>query len=606
LRVKELGRGSRPKRSGSYKKESAISPEAAWSFQFCNIGGDNLGESMKQSVFVLIVSFTWLVPMQSRAAESVKQLPSAAQQAMNSISAEKIRATVKYLSDDSLQGRGTGQKGGDKAADWIAAQFKSYGLLPAGDHGTYFQNVGFYGVTTDPTQTQLSFAPKSGEPMHLKFLDDYVANDETHSEKSEIDAPLVYVGYGIHAPEYNWDDYKAVDVKGKVLLMLVNEPPSDDAKFFKGRALTYYGRWTYKYEEAARRGAVGVVLIHKTDMASYPWEVVRNSWGGESSMLKDDTAPKLKSAGWIQLDVARKLAKSAGMDLDQMLKDANSRSFKPVELPVTVKETLVSKVREFSSRNVVGKVMGSDSHLKSQAILYTAHYDHLGIHPNEPGDNIYNGATDNATGCGILLELARAFAGAKQKPKRTVLLAAVTAEEQGLLGSEYLGMHPPIPARNISLDLNFDDIQPFGEPEQLVASGSERTTAYPVVESVAQAFGMAIQPDDHPEAGHYYRSDHFSLARVGVPAFSLGEGPLFKGHDLAWGEEKERDYVAHRYHQPSDEYKPDMDFTADAKLAKVGLAIGWEIANQPQLAGWKPGDEFEKARKASEQSKSAL
>jgi len=561
---------------------------------------------MKQSVFVLIVSFTWLVPMQSRAAESVKQLPSAAQQAMNSISAEKIRATVKYLSDDSLQGRGTGQKGGDKAADWIAAQFKSYGLLPAGDHGTYFQNVGFYGVTTDPTQTQLSFAPKSGEPMHLKFLDDYVANDETHSEKSEIDAPLVYVGYGIHAPEYNWDDYKAVDVKGKVLLMLVNEPPSDDAKFFKGRALTYYGRWTYKYEEAARRGAVGVVLIHKTDMASYPWEVVRNSWGGESSMLKDDTAPKLKSAGWIQLDVARKLAKSAGMDLDQMLKDANSRSFKPVELPVTVKETLVSKVREFSSRNVVGKVMGSDSHLKSQAILYTAHYDHLGIHPNEPGDNIYNGATDNATGCGILLELARAFSGARQKPKRTVLLAAVTAEEQGLLGSEYLGMHPPIPARNISLDLNFDDIQPFGEPEQLVASGSERTTAYPVVESVAQAFGMAIQPDDHPEAGHYYRSDHFSLARVGVPAFSLGEGPLFKGHDLAWGEEKERDYVAHRYHQPSDEYKPDMDFTADAKLAKVGLAIGWEIANQPQLAGWKPGDEFEKARKASEQSKSAL
>jgi Zn-dependent M28 family amino/carboxypeptidase len=561
---------------------------------------------MKKIALVLIFSLTWLLPSPSRAAEAPKQLPSAAQQAMNSISAEKIRATVKYLSDDSLQGRGTGQKGGDEAADWIAAQFKRYGLLPAGDHGTYFQNVGFYGVTTDPKQTQLSFVPKSGEPMALKFADDFVATNLSHLEKSEIDAPLVYVGYGIHAPEYNWDDYKGVDLKGKVLLMLVNEPPSDDAKFFKGRALTYYGRWTYKYEEAARRGALGVVLIHKTDMASYPWEVVRNSWGGESSMLKDDTAPKLKSAGWIQLEVARKLAKSAGMDLDQMLKDANSRSFKPVELGVTVKETLVSKVREFSSRNVVAKVMGMDSHLKSQAVLYTAHYDHLGIHPNEPGDNIYNGATDNATGCGILLELARAFAGAKQKPKRTVLLAAVTAEEQGLLGSEYLGMHPPVPARNISLDLNFDDIQPFGEPEQLVASGSERTTVYPVVESVAQAFGMAIQPDDHPEAGHYYRSDHFSLARVGVPAFSLGEGPLFKGHDLAWGEEKERDYVAHRYHQPSDEYKPDMDFTADAKLAKVGLAIGWEVANQPQLAGWQPGDEFEKARKSAAQSKSAL
>ncbi len=243
--------------------------------------------------------------------------------------------------------------------------------------------------------------------MQLKFADDYVANDQTHAEKSEIDAPLVFVGYGINAPEYNWDDYKGVDVKGKMLLMLVNEPPSDDPDFFKGRALTYYGRWTYKYEEAARRGAVGVVLIHKTDMASYGWEVVRNSWGGESSLLKDDTDPKLKSAGWIQLDVARKLATAAGMDLDKMLHDATMRSFKPVEMPVRVKETIVSKVRSFTSRNVVAEVKGSDAKMAQQAILYTAHYDHLGIHPDEPGDNIYNGAADNATGCGILLELAR-------------------------------------------------------------------------------------------------------------------------------------------------------------------------------------------------------
>ena len=561
---------------------------------------------MKRIALILVLSVTLMVAAQNKPNHGGKSLPAAAQQAMSSIDAEKIRATVKYLSDDSFEGRGTGQKGGDKAADWIAAQFKSYGLLPAGDNGTYFQNVGFYGITTNPQQSQLQFVPHSGEPITLKFADDYVTTDLTHSEKSEIDAPLVYVGFGIHAPEYNWDDYKGVDLKGKVLLMLVNEPPSDDPKFFKGRALTYYGRWTYKYEEAARRGAVGAILIHKTDMASYPWEVVRNSWGGETSVLKDDSNPKLKAAGWIQLEVARKLAKAAGQDLDKMMKEAASRDFKPVELSVRVKQTVVSKVRPFSSRNVVGKVMGSDSRLKNQAILYTAHYDHLGIHPDEPGDNIYNGATDNATGCAILLELARAFAGAKEKPKRTVLFASVTAEEQGLLGSQYLGTHPPIPARNISLDLNFDDIQPFGEPEQLVASGSERTTVYPVVESVAQAFGMAIQPDDHPEAGHYYRSDHFSLARVGVPAFSLNEGPLFKGHDLAWGEEKERDYVAHRYHQPSDEYHPDMDFTADAKLAKVGLAIGWDVADQPQLAGWQPGDEFEKARKAAQAAKGAL
>lgn len=542
-----------------------------------------------------IILFVMVVCVGLASAQTVEA--PAAQKAMNAIDAEKIRATVKYLSDDALQGRGTGQKGGDMAADWIAAQFKSYGVMPAGDQGTYFQQVNFFGVTTDPKQTSFTFVPKSGPEMALKFADDYVANDQTHAQKSQIDAPLVYVGYGINAPEYKWDDYKGVDVKGKVLLMLVNEPPSDDPNFFKGRALTYYGRWTYKYEEAARRGAVGVVLIHKTEMASYGWEVVRNSWGGESSLLRDDKDPKLKSAGWIQLEVARKLARAAGKDLDKMLQDANSRSFKPVELPVRVKETIVSKVRSFASRNVVGEVKGADSKAAQQAVMYTAHYDHLGIHADEPGDNIYNGAADNATGCGILLELARVFATADEKPRRTMIFAAVTAEEQGLLGSQYLGQHPPIPAKDISLDLNYDDIQPLGDPQELVVSGAERTSVYPLVEKVAKDFAMSIKPDNHPEAGHYYRSDHFSLARVGIPSFSVNEGALFKGHDVAWGEEKERDYVAHRYHQPSDEYRADMDFSADAKLARFGLVLGWEAANQPDLAGWEQGDEFEKARK---------
>jgi Zn-dependent M28 family amino/carboxypeptidase len=557
-------------------------------------------------VLVIVASFVVAVAAQNTSHAGAPAAPTAQQAAMNSIDAEKIRATVKYLSDDALEGRGTGQKGGDKAADWIAEQFKSYGLFPAGDNGTWFQSVNFYGVTTDSKQTQFAFVPRSGSEIALKFADDYVATDQTHSEKSEINAPIVYVGYGIKAPEYNWDDYKGVDLKGKVALMLVNEPPSDDPNFFKGRALTYYGRWTYKYEEAARRGAVGAILIHKTDMASYPWEVVRNSWGGESSLLQDDKDPKLKSAGWIQLEVARKLAQSAGHDLDQMLKEANSRSFKPVDLGVRLKETIVTIVRPFSSRNVIGKVTGSDDKLRQQAVMYTAHYDHLGIHANEPGDNIYNGAADNATGCGILLELARAFASASAKPKRSLIFASVTAEEQGLLGSRYLGEHPPIPARDISLDLNFDDIQPLGEPLQLVVSGAERTTVYPTVQAVAQAFGMAIQPDDHPEAGHYYRSDHFSMARVGVPAFSVNEGALFKGHDLVWGEEKEKDYVTHRYHQPSDEYRADMDFTADAKLAKIGLVLGWDVANQPALAGWQPGDEFEKARKSAQTAKTSF
>jgi Zn-dependent M28 family amino/carboxypeptidase len=547
---------------------------------------------MKKSCVALLIILVSLVP-----AHAQSTLPPAVQKTMNAIDAEKIRATVKYLSDDALQGRGTGQKGGDMAADWIAAQLKSYGVMPAGDQGTYFQQVNFFGVTTDPKQTTFTFVPKSGPEIALKFADDYVANDQTHAQKSQIDAPLVYVGYGINAPEYKWDDYKGIDVKGKMLLMLVSEPPSDDPNFFKGRALTYYGRWTYKYEEAARRGAVGVVLIHKTEMASYGWEVVRNSWGGESSLLRDDNDPKLKSAGWIQLEVARKLARAAGKDLDKMLRDGNSRNFKPVELPVRVKETIVSKVRAFASRNVLGQVKGSDSRAAQQAILYTAHYDHLGIHVDEPGDNIYNGAADNATGCGIVLELARVLAAADEKPRRTVIFAAVTAEEQGLLGSKYLGQHPPIPAQDISLDLNYDDIQPVGDPQELVVSGAERTSVNPLVEKVAKDFAMSIKPDDHPEAGHYYRSDHFSLARVGIPAFSVNEGALFKGHDRAWGEEKERDYVAHRYHQPSDEYREDMDFSADAKLARFGLVLGWEAANQQDLAGWEPGDEFEKARK---------
>jgi Zn-dependent M28 family amino/carboxypeptidase len=288
------------------------------------------------------------------------------------------------------------------------------------------------------------------------------------------------------------------------------------------------------------------------------------------------------------------------MELDKMMQDANSRSFKPVELPIRLKETIVSKVRPFSSRNVVGKVAGADPKLSGQAVVYTAHYDHLGIHLNEPGDNIYNGAADNATGCGILLELARVIAAAKEKPKRSVLFAAVTAEEQGLLGSKYLGQHPPLPARDISVDLNYDDIQPFGDPQEAVVSGAERTSIYPLVEQVAKDFGMSIKPDSRPEAGHYYRSDHFSMARVGVPAFSINEGTLFKGHDRAWGEEKDQDYVAHRYHQPSDEYREDMDFTADAKIAKFGLALGWQVANLPELASWQRGDEFEKARKSSQ------
>jgi Zn-dependent M28 family amino/carboxypeptidase len=517
---------------------------------------------------------------------------------MKSIDAERIRAHVRFLSHDLLEGRGTGQRGGDVAAEYLATQFALYGLKPAGDDGTYLQKVPLVGVTTLP-ETTLAIVPERGEVMKLKMGDDYVATDETLTKAAEIDAQIVFVGYGIDAPEYQWNDYKDADVRGKVLLMLVSEPPSQDEKFFKGRALTYYGRWTYKYEQAARKGAVAVILIHKTDMASYGWDVVRNSWSGERSYLRT-AAPRLHSAGWAQLEVARQAVAAAGLNLDELMEKAKSRDFRPLPLPLRLRAHMESQVRPVQSSNVVAMLPGTDPKLRGQAVLYTAHYDHLGIRAGVAGDNIYNGAADNATGCGILLELARVFASAPQKPRRSILFAAVTAEEQGLRGSEYLGQKPPIPARDILLDLNFDDVPPLGDPEETQVAGSERTTFYPVVAATARQFGLAIRKDSHPEAGYYYRSDHFSLARVGVPAFSVNEGEKFKGHPAEWGAQQAEEYTAKHYHQPSDEYRPEMDFTGDAKLARFGFALGWKAASQPGSIGWRPGDEFEAARKASQ------
>jgi Zn-dependent M28 family amino/carboxypeptidase len=531
------------------------------------------------------------------------RLPGAAFAAMQTINPDHIRWHVRYLSHDLLEGRGTGQRGGDIAAEYIATQFAEYGLKPAGDNGSYLQKVPLVGITTMPETTFEFVFPNAKGGIGrtpLKPLDEYVAYDQMQQPQSDVDAEIVYVGYGIEAPEYNWDDYKGVDVRGKVLLMLVNEPPSDDPKFFKGKALTYYGRWTYKYEEAARKGAVGVILIHKEDMASYPWEVVRNSNSGEKSYLKLE-GPVLKVASWVQLDVAKKLAAGSDMDIEKMMADARTREFHPVSLGAKLKAHMVSNVRHFESNNVVAMLPGSNRNMKDEAVMYTAHYDHLGIRPDMPGDNIYNGAADNATGCGILLELARAFSVAKDRPGRSLIFAAVTAEEQGLLGSEYLGKHPPVPAGKIALDLNYDDVRPLGAPEEVEVSGAERTTFYPWVQAMAKEFRLAIRPDAHPEAGHFYRSDHFSLARVGIPSFSINEGIKFKGHDDAWGLAQDKEYTEKHYHQPSDEYHAEMDFVGDAAMARFGFALGWEAASFTKLIGWQKGDEFEAARLKSSQ-----
>jgi len=489
-------------------------------------------------VALAVVATCLSIPAPLLSQTSTPMIPVAVKAAEASIDAERIRAHVRFLSDDLLEGRGPSLRGGELAAKYIATQFALVGLKPGGDNGTYFQQVDFFGMTVKREATTFSLVPGSGAAMPLRFGADYVMNNPRHTPVVDIDVPIVFVGFGVTAPEFKWDDYAGVDVKGKVVLIVVGDPPSDDPKFFGGKALTYYGRWTYKYEEAARRGAIGALIIHRTDLASYPWSVVENSWGGEKTYLASDANPQVAAEAWINHDISDKLFAAAGLgNTDAEIDAAGKRGFKAVELPVKLKAHIESTVRPYKSPNVV--------------------------------------------------------------PPHSIVFAAVTAEEQGLLGSEYLGQHPPIPAGQIALDLNYDAIQPIGEPMQTKVDGSERTSFYPTVAATAARFGMTIVPDEHPEAGHYYRSDHFSMARAGVPALSIGSGTLYKGHEAAWGLAKEDDYTANRYHNFSDNYTPEMDFTSNAKLARFGFELGWEALAAPGTITWRAGDEFAPARMKS-------
>src|SRR6185503_16605913 len=538
---------------------------------------------------------------------AIAGLPAAARSAAASINPDRIRAHVRYLSLDLLEGRGPGTRGDKLAAEYIATQFALEGLQPAGENHSFFQQVPLLAVHTIEDRTRFSFVPANGQPVDLTYGSQIVSKDETGQSTADIDAPIVFVGYGIKAPEYHWNDYAEpdgheVDLHGKIALVIVNEPPSDDEKFFNGKALTYYGRWTYKYEEAARRGALGVLVIHRTDLASYGWQVVQNSQAIEKSYLAGDPLNSLRAAAWIQHDVAQHLFALAGLgDLDQAIDRAGKSGFHPQELTVRLKAHIESRVRHYNSTNVVARVPGASTSPEN-TVLYTAHYDHLGIDPDAKGDGIYNGAADNGTGCGILLELARAYAQSTQQPPHAVYFAAVTAEEQGLLGSQFLGEHPPVPARDITLDLNFDMLLPIGIPRSVTLGGAERINFWPTVQTIAKDFDLKIQPDSQPSAGHYYRSDHFSLARVGIPAFSIDPGTLFEGHDEAWGKAQFEDYVAHHYHQPSDEFQESWDFRGNARLARFGFVLGWLAGAQPKSIGWHPGDEFEAPRKKSQTS----
>jgi Zn-dependent M28 family amino/carboxypeptidase len=515
-----------------------------------------------------------------------------------SLSGDRISAHVKFLSGDALGGRGPATPGETLTTEYIATQFALAGLKPAGDDGSYFQKVPLVGVQSLP-ETDLSWQG-GGKKLRMNWLEDYVAVNHRQQASQTIDAEAIYVGHGIVAPEFDWDDYKGVDVKGKVVVLFTNEPQSQDPAFFGGKALTYYGRWVFKYEEALRQGAAGAIIIHTLPTAGYPWTVVRNSWGGRNPYVKlAEGEPALGVAGWVTSPTGERILTQTGKSLDELLKEADSPDFQPVPLKLGLRGRISSRVQPFDTRNVIGIVEGSDPRKNDEAVLYSAHWDHLGEGIAVDGDSIYNGAVDNATGCGILLELARAFSELEQPPARSILFAAVGAEEGGLRGSKYYSEHPVVPVGKTAVNLNYDGLMPLGLSTDISLPGYERTTLRQTVERLAEKFQLEIRPEAHPEQGYYYRSDHFSLAKAGVPAFSIKSGTQYQGRPEDWGAQAREQYTANDYHQPSDEFDPSWDFSGLEQIARFGFAIGREVANQPELPTWNPGDEFLAAREKS-------
>ncbi len=511
------------------------------------------------------------------------------------ISGDRIRAHVKFLASDLLEGRGVGQRGGELAVEYLAAQFALAGAKPAGDNGTYYQKVPLVGVAPQPDCT-LS-AESKGKTVSFQWLSEFVGSDYRQRPEDQFDAEAVFVGHGIVAPEFQWDDFKGVDVRGKVIVLFTNEPASDDPKFFGGRALTYYGRWTYKYEQAARVGAAAAIIIHTTPTAGYGWDVVRNSWGREDTFVRlqpGEQQPAL--AGWVTQDAGEKLLGLAGMNVTELLKASESRTFKPIPLGIRIRGQMVSKVRDISSANVAAIVPGSDPALRSQAVIFSAHWDHLGIGEPVNGDSIYNGAVDNATGCAMLVEIARLWASLEQKPRRSALFLAVTAEESGLRGSEYYARHPLIPPGSTAVALNMDAVFPFGRTKDVVVTGAERTTFWPQVQDDAARMSLTIQPDPRPEQGSFYRSDHFPFAQVGIPSFTVDEGDQYAGKPEGYGKKMFEEYNDKHYHQPSDEYHDDWDMSGMVEVARFAFLLGQSAANMEQLPTWNPGDEFLAAR----------
>jgi Zn-dependent M28 family amino/carboxypeptidase len=511
---------------------------------------------------------------------------------------------VKRLSADDFEGRGPGTAGGRRAAQYIADQMKAARIKP-GNGKSYFQNVALVGVKADPN-TKMNVAAR-GRSETFQFADEFVATTSAQTDKVNIDTELVFVGYGIDAPLYRWNDYKgpAEDYRGKVLVIMVNDPPAtaDEPDLFGGKALTYYGRWTYKYEEAARRGAAGVILLHTTESAGYGWNVVRTSngnWRYEIARKAGETTPFLKMKAWMTNEAAERLFTAAGQNLSELRERAKRRDFRPVSLGARVTLDLNNELQRFESPNVVGFIEGADKRLKREYVVYTAHWDHLGIgEPDATGDRIYNGAYDNASGVAAVIGIGEVIAKMPkaQRPKRSIYFLFPTAEEQGLLGAEYFAANPLIPLSSIAGNVNIDGVNFFGKTRDFSALGAERSTMDVHVNAVAAERGMTLEGDMRPEQGFFFRSDHFPFAKVGVPAISLRHGDDFvtplTGDSLTFF----RDYTAKYYHQASDEYHDWWDVSAMIQNAELGLSIGLKLANAPALPRYKDTDEFAAADK---------
>jgi Zn-dependent M28 family amino/carboxypeptidase len=561
---------------------------------------------MKRSLLILsVVLLTSLIAFAVQKGNGKAAAKGPDQKALDMVTTDGLMRHIKTLASDEFEGRGPGTRGEDLSINYIADQFKQIGLTPGNTDGTYFQNVPLVGITTG--QDAVMKVNVGNRETSLKFGDDFVARTTRVVEKAGFDADMVFVGYGVVAPEYGWDDYKGEDVRGKVLVMLVNDPavpdPKDpkklDEKMFKGRAMTYYGRWTYKFEIAAQKGAAGVLVVHETGPAGYPWAVPKGSFTIENFDLvsKDKNMSRVNIEGWITEPKTRELMQAAGLNFDDLKKRAAGKEFHPVAMKAHAKLDIENKLRTIESHNVVGKLEGADAKLKDEYVIYTAHWDHLGIGlPDAKGDKIYNGALDNASGIAGLIEMARAFKAAAAPPRRSILFLAVTAEEKGLIGSKYYAENPIYPLAKTVAEINMDGLNQWGVTRDVTVIGLGNSTLDDVLKEAAAEKGRVLRPDAEPEKGFYYRSDHFNFAKQGVPALDPESGIDYIGKPAGWGMKKRDEYTENDYHKPSDEIKPDWDLSGAVEDVRLLMKVGYRVANTDKYPEWKSGTEFKAKR----------